>query len=261
MTLTLLDKQTLQLLNRKILKYSPVVAEKDYFLAIVLKILSESHLFSTLVFKGGTALHHCYLPQSRFSEDLDFTSLDKTLKSEDVIAIFAQHPFFEVKKLYVSKTTIKIERLKYSGVLDQPNSLKLDIDIFQNVVLPTRYLPYKNAWGVDVKANVMDIREIFAEKLRAMSERARFRDFYDFYLIAQEYHPSLDETLHLLKQKEVRRPISNESILSNWKLASKDRRDEMDLVYYKDDVFNHEEWIEEFLRNLVFETISPRSIG
>ena len=35
----------------------------------------------------------------------------------------------------------------------------------------------------------------------------------------------------------------------------------MDLVYYKKDVFNHEEWIEEFLRNLVFETILPHSMG
>jgi predicted nucleotidyltransferase component of viral defense system len=173
MTLTLLDKQTLQLLNRKTLKYSPVAAEKDYFLSLVLKILSESRLFSALVFKGGTALHHCYLPQSRFSEDLDFTSLDKTLNGEDVMAIFAQSPFFEVKKVYNSKATIKIERLKYSGVLDQPNSLKFDIDILQNVVLPARCLPYKNVWGVAVEVNVMDIREIYAEKLRAMSERAR----------------------------------------------------------------------------------------
>ena len=34
------------------------------------------------------AIHHCYLPQSRFSEDLDFTSLDKSLKPESVMSIF-----------------------------------------------------------------------------------------------------------------------------------------------------------------------------
>jgi len=37
MTLTLLDKQTLQLLNRKTLKYSPVAAEKDYFFGACIK--------------------------------------------------------------------------------------------------------------------------------------------------------------------------------------------------------------------------------
>jgi len=132
MILTLLNKQTLQLINRKQLKYSLVAAEKDYFLAMALKILEESPLFSTLVFKGGTAIHHCYLPQSRFSEDLDFTSLDKDLKSEAVTALFKPHSFFEVKKLYTSQATIKIERLKYSGVLDQPNSLKFEVDFLQN---------------------------------------------------------------------------------------------------------------------------------
>lgn len=59
MTLTLLDKNTLQLLNRKTLKYSPVAAEKDYFLALALKVLEESSLYDKLIFKGGTAIHHC----------------------------------------------------------------------------------------------------------------------------------------------------------------------------------------------------------
>ena len=261
MTLNLLDKTTLQLLNRKYLRYSLTAAEKDYFLALALKVLSQSPLASVFVFKGGTALHHCYLPQSRFSEDLDFTSLDKTLTAEAVTAIFAPYPFFRVRKFYTSKSTIKIERLMYSGVLDQPNSLKLDIDVCQNVILPPCRLAYKNIWGVEVTVNVMDIREIYAEKLRAMSDRARYRDFYDFYLIAQEYHLSLDEAIHLVKQKEVRQPISLESILHNWKTSSQSRQDEIDVVYYKPDIFTNERVIDEFLKGLHFETIAANKIG
>jgi hypothetical protein len=151
---TLLDKPTLQLINRRTLRYTPVAAEKVYFLTLALKILSESPLFPTLVFKGGTALHHCYLPQSRFSEDLDFTSLDKLITGDALTNLFAPYPFFEVKKLYTSKATIKIERLKYSGVLDMPNSLKFEVDRLQDVVLPARQLPYANVWGIDVMANV-----------------------------------------------------------------------------------------------------------
>jgi hypothetical protein len=99
---TLLDKQTLQLINRRTLRYTLVAAEKDYFLTLALKILSQSSLFPVLVFKGGTAIHHCYLPQSRFSEDLDFASLDKSLTGEALTAIFANYPFFEVKKLHLA---------------------------------------------------------------------------------------------------------------------------------------------------------------
>ena len=251
----LLDKQTLQLINRKQLGYSLGIAEKDYFLAMALKVLSKSPLYKTLVFKGGTAIHHCYLPQSRFSEDLDFTSLDKKLTAEAVTSIFAPYPFFEVKKLFTSNATIKIERLKYSGVLDVPNSLKFEIDFIQNVVLPAKQLPYQNVWGIDVTVNVMDVQEIFAEKLRAMSDRARYRDFYDFYLLSQAHSFSLDETLALVSQKEVRKPISQESILRNWKTASAQRHDEIELVRYKQDVFNDERGIEKFLEDLKFDTI------
>lgn len=255
MILTLLDKQTLQLINRRTLRYTPVAAEKDYFLTLALKILSESSLYPTLVFKGGTALHHCYLPQSRFSEDLDFTSLDKSLTDEAVTALFAPYPFFEVKKLYTSNATIKIERLKYSGVLDLPNSLKFEVDRLQDVVLPAKELPYVNVWGIEVTVNVMDIREIYAEKIRAMSQRARYRDFYDFYLVTQEYHIDLEETVRLVQKKEIRRPISKTAILRNWRTASTHRRDEIDLVFYRHYISNDEEGVEEVLAKLPFDTI------
>jgi predicted nucleotidyltransferase component of viral defense system len=69
----LLNKEKLILLNKN-LKYPLAIAEKDYFLAIVSKIIFESKMKNKLIFKGGTALHHVYLPQLRFSEDLDFSS-------------------------------------------------------------------------------------------------------------------------------------------------------------------------------------------
>jgi len=251
----LLDKQTLQLINRKQLQYSPVAAEKDYFLALALKVLEESALYNKLVFKGGTAIHHCYLEQSRFSEDLDFTSLDKNLKSNEVVNIFKPFSFFEVKKVHTSKATIKIERLKYSGVLDQPNSLKFEIDFIQNVVLPPKQMKYTNVWGVDVMVNIMDIGEIFAEKFRAMSDRARYRDFYDFYLISEKYNLDIVKTIELVKQKEIRRSISKESILHNWKVVSKEKKDEIGLIYYRQDIFNNEKEIEGLLENLDFTPI------
>lgn len=250
----LLDKQTLQLINRRTLRYTPVAAEKDYFLTLALKILSGSPLFHALVFKGGTAIHHCYLPQSRFSEDLDFTSLDKSITGEEVAAIFAPYTFFEVKKSYTSPATIKIERLKYSGVLDTPNSLKFEIDRLQNVVLPAQQLPYTNVWGIDVIVSVMDIREIYAEKIRAMSERARYRDFYDFYLVSQDYEIDLHETVDLIQQKEMRKSISKASILRNWQIASEQRREEIDLIYYQHDI---SQGVEDLLSGLPFETLLP----
>jgi len=85
----MITRQQLEIINRKTLEYPLHIAEKDYFLALVLRIITESSLGNKLVFKGGTALHHCYLDQSRFSEDLDFSSNQKSVSLDEARQIFA----------------------------------------------------------------------------------------------------------------------------------------------------------------------------
>ena len=102
MTIALLNKSDLSIFNKQALKYKLADAEKDYLLSVGLKIIYASPLRDKLVFKGGTAIHHCYLPQARFSEDLDFTSLDKSITLEEVKTVLESPGFFEVKEDYVS---------------------------------------------------------------------------------------------------------------------------------------------------------------
>jgi predicted nucleotidyltransferase component of viral defense system len=230
--IALLDKTELSILNKRTLKFNLADAEKDYLLAVVSKIIYESPLREKLVFKGGTAIHHVYLPQSRFSEDLDFTSLDKNITIEEVKKVLSPHDFLEVKGEYVSEATIKIEKLKYSGPLGLANSIKVEIDYTQNVALPAKPLVYKNAWKVDTKVNAMDIREICAEKIRAASDRARYRDFYDLVLLFGAEKFNINEIIELIKKKEIRKPITQESMLSNWETAKEERKKELAGIYY-----------------------------
>jgi predicted nucleotidyltransferase component of viral defense system len=253
-----LTKRELEVINRKKLGYPLAIAEKDYFLAIVSKIICDSSLRDKLVFKGGTALHHCYLNQMRFSEDLDFTSLDRNITLVDVKKIFEPHDFLEVKKEYISSATIKLERLTYDGPLGQPNSLKLEIDFMQNVVLPAKDLEYKNVWKVDTKVKVMDIREMVAEKLRAVSDRARYRDFYDLFQILKNFKIDLQEIIELVKQKEVRKTIGQEAMQANWKIARQDKIGELQKIYYSEEVKDIE--IEEMLNNFSIGIIDVRNV-
>ena len=232
----LLSRRELEVLNRRTLRYPLAIAEKDYFLSIVSKIIYESSFRDKLVFKGGTAIHHCYLPQARFSEDLDFTSLDKTITFEEVKEVLESYDFLEVKEHYVSGATIKIERLKYTGPLIQPNSIKVEIDFIQNVVLPPQNMVYRNVWKVDTKMNMMDIREICAEKIRAASDRARYRDFYDLVLLFDSFKFDIEEITKLIKQKEIRKPITQKSIKDNWKMAKKEKETELSMIYYAKDI-------------------------
>jgi predicted nucleotidyltransferase component of viral defense system len=231
MTLELLNKPQLQIINRRNLRYPLDVAEKDYFLALVSKILFESALKDRLVFKGGTAIHHVYLPQMRFSEDLDFTALSP-LTLPELASVFAPHDFLELKEHHVSVYTIKVNRLKYTGPLGMPNSLKIEIDIAQNVVLPARNKEYQNFYGVSAKVNVMDLREVLAEKIRAASDRARYRDFYDIAMILQHHRVDRGEILDLVRKKEIRETISYASMLQNWEIAKQEKGRGVDLIVY-----------------------------
>lgn len=225
----MISRQQLEIINRKTLGYPLHIAEKDYFLTLVLQIISSSSLKDILVFKGGTALHHCYLEQHRFSEDLDFSANQRPVSLEEVRTIFDAVNYLSIKKDYISDATVKIEKLQYVGSLIQPNSLKVEIDFMQNVLLPPQTMKYSNVWGIDFEANVMNIKEICAEKIRAMSDRARYRDFYDLFLILEKYKCDLDEIAGYIQRKEIRQPITLDSIKSNWKLITTQK--EMEIYY------------------------------
>ncbi len=244
----MITRQQLEIINRKSLKYPLHIAEKDYLLTLVLQVIATSDLGKTLVFKGGTALHHCYLEQYRFSEDLDFSSNQTAVSLEEVRKIFEKVEYLNIKKDYLSGATVKVEKLQYAGPLVQPNSLKVEIDFLQNVILPPQALKYQNVWGVDFTVSVMDIREICAEKIRAMSDRARYRDFYDMYLILDAHEIDLAEVIGLVKQKEVRKPITKANIEQNWKIVLTQKETEMGQIYYSRKV--EDSAIEEMMRSL-----------
>lgn len=253
MNIRILSRETLKRINAKTFQYPLAIAEKDFFLALVSKAVYDSSLRDRIVFKGGTALHHVYLDQLRFSEDLDFGSLDKKILLEEVKQVLESFDFLNVKKEFVSKATIKIEKLQYAGPLGLPNSLKFEIDVLQDVVLSPIDLPYKNAWGVETLVRVMDIREICAEKIRAASDRARYRDFYDVFLIFKEHSLNMEEVVSLVGRKEIRKPICKKSILDNWRLVKNAPARESRIVFYARPVKDID--IENLIARLPFESI------
>ena len=254
MMIELLDRAELALINKS-LKYPLAIAEKDYFLAFVSKIIFDSAIKDKLIFKGGTALHHVYLPQLRFSEDLDFSSNARKIELAEMKKVFTDSDIFEIKKDYVSGATIKIEKLQYRGPLGLANSLKVEIDFLQNVVLPPLELDYQNVYGVKTKVRVMDIREIAAEKIRAMNDRVRYRDFYDFAMILSKLKIDLKEVEALLLKKEIRKTISLDNIKNNWQLAKQEKLREVSAIYFSEEL--SDEQIEEQLDKLGFFPLSP----
>ena len=74
----MIPQRNLSLLSNRLAKRGgrripETVLERDYCLSWFLVGLSGTPLNDTLAFKGGTAIKKCYIPDYRFSEDLDFT--------------------------------------------------------------------------------------------------------------------------------------------------------------------------------------------
>ena len=179
---------------------SPMMVEKDYVLGWILAgISNHAALSREWVFKGGTCLKKCYFPEYRYSEDLDFTIRGDASTDPNFIHIclsevrgwLYEYSGIEVPEIIVQPflgTEGKTLRgkLGYIGPLDQRGSLtRLKLDITQNELMVAAsvktsiFHQYSDGDDFDYNAEAYSYNEIFAEKLRALFDRARPRDLYD----------------------------------------------------------------------------------
>ncbi|MCC2667294.1 MAG: hypothetical protein K0S63_1210, partial [Gammaproteobacteria bacterium] len=177
--------------------------EKDYVLGWLLAgIQNDNELFEKWIFKGGTCLKKCYFETYRFSEDLDYTLTDNNHIDEKFLTDRFKNIskwIYEVMGIEIIEDTIRFEiyqnndgkttvegRLNYIGPLQRRNNpyrIKLDLTAAEILVLPpvlqNVHHPYSDRLSHKIKAFCYNFSEVFAEKIRALSERARPRDLYD----------------------------------------------------------------------------------
>ena len=164
-------------------------AEKDYFQNILLFIIYQDY-GKGIVFKGGTALKKCF-GLNRFSEDLDFTCLDKIdiKKVKDGLKRFRVE--FELEsEVYENglKIILRIKGPLYVGIRQSLCKVIIDFSFRETVILKPeiktigRFLEEVPSFDVFV----MQEREILAEKIRAMLARTKARDVYDLWFLARK---------------------------------------------------------------------------
>ena len=179
------------------------VIEKDYVIGWVLWGIGSDPILSTSwVFKGGTCLKKCYIETYRFSEDLDFTVLPGGPAEASQVVPLLKGVFERVYEEsgidFQGREPIVRQRpdgrsaegrIYYRGPRNSPGvaSLRLDLTTAEQVVRPTVLRPiaheYPDALPVPAEVRCYSFEETFAEKLRAMGERARPRDLYDIILL------------------------------------------------------------------------------
>jgi len=92
---------------------------------------------------------------------------------------------------------------------------------------------YNNYYKVPVSVQAMNIVEICAEKLRAINERARYRDFYDLTFVVRNHDIKPGDIISVLLNKELRKPLSKNAVMENLKLALMSMQSGSETIYYK----------------------------
>ena len=117
----------------------PEIVEKDYYVTMLLRLLSKNHPYT--VFKGGTSLSKCHKIIKRFSEDIDIT-VDQNLtqgqkrKIKETIKSSAAELGMQIPN--IDKTQSRNSYNKYIFEYDTVLQ-KTDFAVKPSVILETSY--------------------------------------------------------------------------------------------------------------------------
>jgi len=181
--------------------------EKDYVLGLLLEIISRSPYSDQLIFKGGTCIKKIHFPGARFSVDLDFSCLsdvtDKLLadlKGSLAGRTIRDIDFINVVEEERREDSVRLS-VRYNDVNGHPTSVKVDLSLREGPLRPPAPREVLNPYYNDIPACEMmalSMKEILAEKVRAVIARGAPRDIYDvWYLLGQ----GVDFDLELVNAK------------------------------------------------------------
>ena len=166
--------------------------EKDYAVTGILFLISQFSKIDRMAFKGGTALKKVHCPDSRFSEDIDFTCmydvseelhslLDDKKKDLDFVIT-------HIRKAPTHKDSRKL-KVSYLGYTNHPNSVGIDLSLRGDIQQKPRSFKAVHSYSAIPAFNItsMTIEEIMAEKVRAVVHSRAPRHLYDLnYLLTKQ---------------------------------------------------------------------------
>ncbi|MDE0479786.1 MAG: nucleotidyl transferase AbiEii/AbiGii toxin family protein [Gammaproteobacteria bacterium] len=182
--------------------------ERDYALAHLIAGIAALGNESGLVFKGGTAIRLCFLPEYRYSADLDFSVISGT-KEEAYSSILKAFASVSGDISGLRLTDEMPPRISYFGPLGRERFLKLDVSV-DELVLNTEVRTLLPHWP-DLPANsrlrVYTLIEIAGEKLRCLMQRTQCRDFFDLWVLFTREKVDVWEAIEVFRKKAAHRGI------------------------------------------------------
>ena len=176
--------------------------QKDYVMGWLLwGISGQTYLDQSLILKGGSCLRKLYFADTRFSDDLDFTTREEATEGDFRAAILdvlrrlvdvADIPFdldrtrVDSKRTPDPDATALDARVYFAGFAGDSSltfRIKFDVSPYERIVLPIQRHPiihnFSDASSCSGTVFGYSLEEILAEKLRCWIQRTRPRDLFD----------------------------------------------------------------------------------
>lgn len=246
------------------------VAERDVVLTYVLKILDDARLLDKLAFKGGTCLKKVYYGKTtRFSEDLDFTSLDPNSSEQlkkSLKELFHNKKYYDITfEIKDDHTTTQGTVVSYGAVVQYTHdwhSDRFDFEVSYRekpalTVSPLSLqdeLYFKFVEFDRFKVPSLHREELMAEKIRAAFQRLRPRDVYDLHRYSQSaYDKDLVRSLTVIKCWNVRDPFNPESLLQRIQ-SERYKWDDLKRLVRPNQMVNEKKLVSETVKNYSYLT-------
>lgn len=198
--------------------------EKDYWIALILNIMSISKYAKDVVFKGGTSLLKCYELIDRFSEDIDIAIINNDDKSgnkiKSLIRSVEKEMTVELSEIYIDSVTSKGSQFRktvheYNCIdpKNKNNKIIVEINSFANpfpytirsvrsfiydYLLKTKNTNLIKQYNLQsFQINVLDKAQTLLEKLASLirfslhenyieNMKKKIRHFYDLYFLIND---------------------------------------------------------------------------
>lgn len=175
------------------------VIEKDYVMTWILLGMSNSRVREYCVFKGGTALKKIYFPQYRYSEDLDFTVINRSASAyllDDLGDVLRD--LQDTRAFMFGLDKDRVERradsltlyIDFVGPLQARlgnRNIKVDFTLEEQIICKVDkrevVATYSDCKGQSGRLEVYSLEEILIEKLCALIGRTEPRDLYDAHFL------------------------------------------------------------------------------
>jgi predicted nucleotidyltransferase component of viral defense system len=207
----------------------PTDVQKDYVHSWILHcIYAASPLGSQLILKGGNALRKTYLPDTRFSKDLDFSleaGIDAGFLRDELNKVCEAVGEKTKINFELDKTSVKEKDLAAANINalearayfrgfngDDCITLKVQLDVtpFDHIYLPVQNRPLihpysdLNLCATNIKCQ--KIEEILASKLNVLFHRRKVSDMFDLLhgiLFNKNYSVARSEVITTFLKKSI----------------------------------------------------------